>query len=201
MDPRPDDNLDAESLDVLLRRADCDAGDLPAPTGVVTRVRQRGERLRRRRQRVRAVATMVVVGGVAAAGVVLNRPQPERIAVIRPLPPTRPSAATPSIDVDALRAEYERLKQECEAREAAVARALDAERRRQFARSDPLLEIEWQRELAALALVRQGDRLSEDLSLPEPAALAYLEARDTFPGTQWAAVAEARLAAAGYRLE
>ena len=62
------------------------------------------------------------------------------------------------------------------------------------------MELQWQRERAALVLVRQGDRLADELKLPEPAAVAYRQASDTFPGTRSAAVARARLAGADQAL-
>ncbi|CAA9419601.1 MAG: hypothetical protein AVDCRST_MAG64-2783, partial [uncultured Phycisphaerae bacterium] len=110
-------------------------------------------------------------------------------------------STSPTQAADVRRALAE-LARECELREQAVRRVLAkgepprgsrAARRASAARLDPLMELEWQREQAALVLVRQGDRLSDELNLPKPAALAYRSASDTFPGTHWGAIARARL--------
>jgi hypothetical protein len=69
--------------------------------------------------------------------------------------------------------------------------ASSATRRRLAA--GPAIDLAWQREQAALVLVRQGDRLAVELNLPEPAAVAYRQASETFPGTHWGGVARERL--------
>jgi hypothetical protein len=64
---------------------------------------------------------------------------------------------------------------------------------------DPLAQIAAERDLGALALVRQADRRYRETNHPNPAAAATAYARvvELFPNTHAAAVARQRLAAIG----
>jgi hypothetical protein len=189
-----------DDLKQLLLRAD-EAVERRAPSaGVADRVRVRFQARRRRRRF--AAAAAVPVGALAIAvgvwrvdlsrtpqNVQVARTEEVRKAVVNP--PARP------IDVAAVRAEIARLNRECADYEAA-ARAIQRteDGRRRPTPRDALDDLQWQREQAALVLVRLGDRLADDLNKPASAAVAYRQARDTFPDTRWASVAEERLARA-----
>ena len=191
-----------EELDNLLRRADR-AADEPRQVGhdLAHRVRRRHARGRRIRAVVgtTGIAAALLVGGLIA----LRSPDASRdIAMTESALPPRPGEA---VDVVADRLEVARLQRDADVREAAVRLVMDGRAAAAAARRaapplrpppvvhDPLMELQWQREQAALVLVRQGDRLGRELDLPGPAAVAYRQASETFAGTRWAAVAESRL--------
>ena len=175
---------DLDNLDDLLRRADGVAGLPPGAAGVAGRVRRRHVR----RRRVRAAVGTAAVAVCVAAGV-------WQVAVTHVnVAPTQP------VGVVAVRSELDALRLEADRHEATAARMLVREQRRNTSSAtrlrraaDPPIDLAWQREQAALVLVRQGDRLSQELNLPESAALAYRQASETFPGTHWGGVARERL--------
>jgi hypothetical protein len=187
--------VNAEDLDNLLRRAD-DAAAVPQMShDVAGRVRRR----QARRRRVRAaVASSVVVLCLAAGVWQLGRPTHEAVA-------TKSTGGTvvsvPPVDPAALRSELASLRRQSDRYEAVAARLLVSERRRgaaaterrRLAAAPAVIDLAWQREQAALVLVRQGDRLAGELNLPEPAAVAYRQASETFPDTHWAGIARERL--------
>jgi hypothetical protein len=182
-------SFDDDQLTQLLRRADNAAQQPARVTGLATRVRKR--RARRRQVRVGA-ASIAAFFALAVLGWQLID---GRRAQERPIASGEPARAE-LISVAAVQDTIDSLARECELREAAVARMLASERRRAGTAqptADVSLDLAWQREQAALTLVRQGDRLAQDLDLPKSAAVAYRQARDTFPGTSWGAIAEARL--------
>jgi hypothetical protein len=107
-----------------------------------------------------------------------------------------------TVDVALERADLARLRDESAVAEATARLMMDNERTRasQAARRardarlvDPMLELRWQREQAALVLLHQGDRLAKELNLPRPAAVAYRQASETFPDTPSGEIARARL--------
>jgi hypothetical protein len=182
MTPAADD----DNLDLLLRRADGAAGVPPAVANLAGRVREHyTRRLAQRRRMAGVVATSCLV---AAFGVVWSSlsKRPGQLAQ----PPQ------PQPDFVAMRTEVVQLRRDADLRLASIDRAVRNAKSPRVAVSarDPLTEIAWQREQAALVLVHQGDRLSRDLKLASTAAVAYRQARDAFPGTRWASVAESRLA-------
>jgi hypothetical protein len=201
--------VNPDTLGQLLRGADNAAGPPRPATDVVERVRRRHARRRRAGRAVAAAGGMVAVALIAFAASLARPPEPDMVRVtedVGPTPETQPGRADRQpLDGVAARVELARLERECELRERVIARALagtaspavggPARGHARAARMDPLIELDWQREQAALVLVRQGDRLGGELKLPHPAAVAYRQASETFPGTRWGAVARARLAA------
>lgn len=186
--------MDRDPLTDILRRADAAAAAPAGRADVAGIVRRRFDRRRRRRRAMAAMATMIVVGfGTVWVSTASRRDdrQKGQVAVTEIAPPPGPS------DVAALRDELAGLQRDGDAREAVVRRVmLESEGCRAAKaarREDPLDVLRWQREQAALVLVRQGDRLADDLDLPQPAAVAYRRASETFPDTHWGAVARARL--------
>ena len=186
------DHLD--NLDELLRRADGVAGAPPKAADLAGRVRRRHVRRRRLRAAVGTTAVAIcLVAGVWQIGLPSRSgPGPDSshvsVAVAQP------------VDVVAIRSELNALRLEADRHEAAAARMLVREQRRNTGSAtrlrlaaEPPIDVAWQREQAALVLVRQGDRLSQEFNLPEPAALAYRQASETFPGTHWGGVARQRL--------
>ena len=184
---------DNDDLTPLIRRADDDAAISElVPAGAFA------ASVRKRWTRRRQVRTGVASAAVALVAVALSvwkladggQTAPPRVAAVDVSPVQNVSLASIQITLD-------QLERECELRESAVARMLASERRRGAGKPHtpgaPAIDPGWQREQAALVLVRQGDRLAQDLNLPRSAAAAYRQARDTFPGTHWAAIADARL--------
>lgn len=180
--------MDADELKNLLRRAD-EATILLAPSAeLANRVRVRFARRRRMRAGVAGIVSVVVLT-LAASQFARHTPR-------------LPDEPAETLDVLALRAEVEELGRQADLLESGVDRLLAAQQRRSsvakasppIGRTDPVMELQWQREQAALVLVRQGDRLADELNLPEPATFAYRQASETFAGTHWAAVAQQRLA-------
>jgi hypothetical protein len=182
MTPDRDDNLD-----LLLRRADQAAGAPLAIAGLAGRVRERHTRRAVRRRRLTGVVTTACLA--AGFGVLLSpfsKRSPQHLS-------SPPSSA---VNVVAIRAEVTQIGRDADLRLASIDRATQnvKSRRGSASAKDPLEEIRWQREQAALVLVHQGDRLSRDLKLASTAAVSYRQARDAFAGTRGASVAESRLA-------
>ena len=181
-----------DDLTNLLHLVDDAAGVPPRGVDVAARVRRRRVRRRRTMSSVGAAAVMVVVLAGVWAFASREKQQPVVAIAVQPAPK--------SIDVAQVRREAEQLSREADLHDAALAlftkRAAEQQRQPRPApreSRDVLADLRWQRERAAIVLVRQGDRLAQDLKLPEHAAVAYRQARDTFPGTRWGSVAEARL--------
>ena len=187
-------DVERDDLDDLLRRADGVVGLPPGAADVAGRARRRHVRRRRVRAAIgtAAVAVCVAVGVWQVARPAKPGPVPDLAHVN--VAPTQP------VDIVAMRSELDALRREADRHDATAARMLVREQRRNTvirrpaaAGGGPSVDLGWQREQAALVLVRQGDRLSQELNLPEPAAVAYRQASETFPGTHWGGVARQRL--------
>ncbi len=182
-----------DPLSQLLSRADAEAGRPVGPSlGLAGRVRAEA----RRRARVRATYTAAAVLLVAAAMAIpivrhSLRPQVTNVAVVRPGP------MRDGREVARLQNEIAALREQADSREAAVAVMIQGEARgrRAPARAlaDPQERIRDQQELAALALVRQADRLYRELDRKRSATATYQRVVALFPQTPWATVARQRL--------
>jgi hypothetical protein len=186
-----------ERLGQLLFAADAAAAagheDVGAARDLPERVRAR---LRRRRARRRAIAVagtaLLVIAAVIVPRFRAARLPDANVAVVTPRMETRPG------EVARLRDEIAALQARAEAGKVVVALMLRAEERaRRQARtavaSDPVERIRDQQELAALALVRRGDRLYRELDRKASAANAYESVVVLFPRTPAAATARQRL--------
>jgi hypothetical protein len=150
-----------------------------APGALATRVqRVFDRRLRRRRL---ALASAGVVAVVSLGVLFIERQQrPNDIATT-----ARPVDSTVTL------ASLHAARAEADLHEAVVSRVLGS--RTETAKRK--LPVSMQSEEAALLLIYQGDRLAKDPQLREPAAMAYRQASEAFPGTHAAATARQRLEA------
>jgi hypothetical protein len=189
--------VERDDLDNLLRRADAATGAPPRASDLAGRVRRRRE-VRRRRRSLAAGGAAFAICLVAAVWQVgrlpgdVPRGGSSSVAVTGIVPP--------KLDTAAVRAEVAALQAQSRRHEAAAARFTAIERHRTATArarvrlaADVSTSPEWQREQAALVLVRQGDRLAGEMNLPASAAVAYRRASETFGGTHWADVARERL--------
>jgi hypothetical protein len=191
-----------DPLQHLLSRADAIAG---APTPRATDL---AHSVRAELHRRQAPTRLAIVGAVTTTLLALViafsiRPAPPNVANNIPTPTPGSTARHDDPTPAQLRERLAALRSEADAREAAVDAVLAREaERRAIARApqtDPLARIAAQRDLGALALVRQADRRFRETGHPNPAAAATAYARvvELFPNTHAAAVARQRLAAIG----
>jgi len=191
-----------DPLQHLLARADALAGVPTTPaTDLAHRVRAE---LRRRQVRSRIGGIGVGTAALLALAIAFSlRPAPTNLANNVPTPTPAPTVRDDGPTPAQLRERLTALRSEADARQAAVDAALahEAERRAvaRAPQTDPLAQIAAQRDLGALALVRQADRRYRETSHPNPtaAATAYARVVELFPNTHAAAVARQRLAAIG----
>jgi hypothetical protein len=191
-----------DPLQHLLTRADALAGT-PKATANDLAHRVRVE-LHRRQVRTSIAGAGVATAALLAIVLALSfRPTPPKVANNIPTttasPTVRHDGPTPPPQNEHLVA----LRSEADQREAVVNAVLAREaQQRALARTpqpDPLAQIAAERDLGALALVRQADRRYRETDHPDPAAAATAYARvvELFPNTHAAAVARERLAAIG----
>ena len=195
MTERSENVMEHDPLTNLLQRADAEASPPPSAVDVALRVR----RCRTRRRRVRTggalLATLLVVGVTVQVGRKSASPDRSEATGVALVLPEKP------VDATATRGELALLSQERRVSEAVVQRLLETERQRLAPANRPapvpqvdfILELQWQREQAAAVLVRQGDRLANELNLPAAAQVAYQQASSTFPNTRSGAIAYERL--------
>ena len=189
-----------DPLQHLLSRADAIAGTpTPPATNLARHVRAE---LHRRQVCTRLAGAGIATATLLALAIAFSfRPVPTPVANNIPTP--TPSLRDDGPSAAQLHERLEALRSEADAREAAVDAVLAREaERRAIARAplpDPLAQIAAQRDLGALALVRQADRRYYETNHPNPAAAATAYARvvELFPNTHAAAVAKERLAAIG----
>jgi hypothetical protein len=187
-----------DPLGQLLSRADTAAGPVSPPAdGIAGHIRAvlRRRQARRRTATGVTLALLLVVATLIPMVRPMVRSRPHRamdLADVKPTFESRPK------EVARLRRELDALRAQASAGETAVAAMLRAERRvRQSparALVDPVQRIHDQRDLAALALVRQADRLYRELDHRQSAATAYEAVVALFPQTPSATVARQRLA-------
>jgi hypothetical protein len=191
-----------DPLQRLLSRADAVAGTptLPA-TDLAHRVRAE---LHRRQVRTRIAGAGVATAALLAIVLALSfRPTPPKVANNVPTSAVSPTVRSDGPTPAQLHARLVALRSEADQREAVVNAVLAREaQQRALARApqpDPLAQIAAERDLGALALVRQADRRYRESNHPDPAAAATAYARvvDLFPNTHGAAIARQRLAAIG----
>jgi hypothetical protein len=179
--------MTSDPIGDLLTHADATAGPPQPRPGLADRVRTQAQR---RRTRARVTAGAVAVLAIAGAFPAVRSTLRQRTTDVTSVPAN-------AFDAARLRQEITALRQEATAREKVVAAMLagEARGRRPPARSpvDPLQRIRDQQDVAALALVRQADRLYHDLARPQRAAATYERVVELFPQTPWATVARQRL--------
>lgn len=192
-----------DPLQHVLSRADAIAGP-PAPAATDLAHVVRAE-LHRRQVRTRIAGAGAGTAVLLALALAFSfRPAPttsvaNNVPTPSPIPTVRDDGPSPA----QLRERLAALRSDADAREAAVDAVLarEAERRviDRAPQVDPLAQIAAQRDLGALALVRQADRRYRETNHPNPAAAATAYARvvELFPNTHGAAVARQRLAAIG----
>jgi hypothetical protein len=183
-----------DPLPQLLASADATAGTFPpSPNGLADRVRAQ---LRRRQVRARtaAGAAVAVILVVASAIPLLHLKTHAPPVVI-----DGPATGVRQRDVTRLRDEIAALRAQAATGETTVAAMLRAEQRARqpsparAATTDPVQRIRDQQDLAALALVRQADRLYRELDHRQSATTAYERVVALFPQTPSAIVARQRL--------
>jgi hypothetical protein len=178
--------MSRDELFILLRRADQATDPARACMDLAARVRRRAQLRRTRRRRLSVAATVPVL----------------LTLTIWPFVARRHGQQEQTVDLAVVRADLARLRDQSAVAEATATLMMDDERSRtaQSARRarearlvDPMLELTWQREQAALVLLHQGDRLAKELNLPRPAEVAYRQASETFPDTPSGEIARSRL--------
>jgi ribosomal protein L29 len=182
-----------DTLGQLLARADEAAGAAPRSSeGVANCIRAELRRRQARRRTATGVALALLL--VVATLIPIVHSRPHRVidlAIANRAIESRPP------EVSRLRRELAALRAQANAGQLTVAAMLRAERRvRQSparALADPVQRIYDQRDLAALALVRQADRLYRELDHRQSAATAYERVVELFPQTPSASVARQRL--------
>ncbi len=158
----------------------------PRPAGVdfPAAIRRRLQRRQNIRRRTIGVAVLLLAGGLVSLHL---RPR-QKIASVVP-------QATPQ----ELRAQIAALDQTATLHALTAQKLLAMEHSQRLRdklkaaeRSDPLAEIQFQRDRAALTLVYQADRLMRQKE-PGQAIAAYRRAIQLFPESRWAAVARQKL--------
>ncbi len=173
-----------ESLRELLRRAD--AGPpvwVSGAADVTASVRRR--RVAQRRLRVTAsVVAAILVASLAAIMLPSREPERDLLTIVEPGETVRLQREVASLRADArvhaLTADALALKHR--------ARQVTAR-----AQEDPLAEVRFQRDRAAMTLVYEAERFSRDAHQNERAITQFRKVIDLFPGSRWADVARQRL--------
>jgi hypothetical protein len=182
-----------DPLGELLSRADEAAEAGPRSSeGVANCIRAELRRRQARRRTATGIALALLL--VVATLIPMVRSRAHRVI---DLVGAKPAIESRPQEVARLQRELAALRAEANAGRTAVATMLRAERRvRQSparALADPVQRIYDQRDLAALALVRQADRLYRELDHRQSAATAYERVVALFPQTPSASVARQRL--------
>lgn len=185
-----------DPLAQLLTRADAaaDAG-IPDARAEHSPQQIRAE-LRRRQVRTRTILGSVAALLIAAVAIPLSRPS--RPPTVHNISINVPKIETNPREIARLRSEIASLQAQASAGEATVATMLRAEQRARRAPARPaadvIARIRDQQDLAALALVRQADRLYRELDHKQSAATTYESVLALFPQTPSATTARQRLA-------
>jgi hypothetical protein len=171
-----------DSLRQLLKRADS-TPSVPDSARLATSVRRR----RVAQQRTRLGASAVAVFLAAALGVMLSSRRPQPVATNIALERT----AVLQAELAALRADgglhvltAQALSLKDRARRAKA---------RADAQEDPLVQIRFQRDRAAMTLIYEADRFSREASLNDQSIAQYRKVIELFPSSSWADVARQRL--------
>ncbi len=189
--------MTSDRLEKLLRDADQAAGLPPRlPKDVPQRVLQHA------RPRWRSAANLGSAAAVVflAAGVTILLRSTGPDLLVRPINHEAESAAVAAA-ATAAKADIFRLEREADVRLAIVRRTGELKRRLDqraaldaaLRRPDPRQYVAAGLDQAALALLRQGDQLYEELGLRDPAVESYRQIVRLFPTTPTAMAARQRL--------
>ncbi len=185
-----------DPLKKLLQQADALAGSPPAmPGDLVERVRRLAVGRRRVRVGINAAAAILLAVGITLLWSQASTP-------LRPASePQVVDSGPPQPDVEAIKAEIERLHREADIRLAVVRRTQEIleemrrfeELKKQPALPDAVANARREVDKAAYVLVSQADRMCRKLDLCDSAAVKYRRVVDLFPDSRWATVARQRL--------
>jgi hypothetical protein len=192
-----------DPLQQLLCRADAVAETPTIPAGeLVQRVRAE---LHRRQIRARLTGAGVLAAALLAVAITVSfRTAPRQVATKVPTSTIRPTARSDDGPTPARLAQrLAALRSEADARESAIDAVLAREARARATprvpQADPLAQIAAQRDLGAMALVRQADRRYRETGPTNvtAAVAAYGRVLELFPNTRGATVARQRLSEIG----
>jgi hypothetical protein len=181
-----------DSLAGLLETTDAAFAPPSLQSDLAGAVRRRA----RRRSRVRAAGTVILLfASLGIAAMVLRHSAPSRTVVIQPPP-------SPATNPRELESQLRELRAKADTQHATLERwrrSHDTRRRLErvyatLAAAAPATEaISMERERAALILLDHADRLRRELKEEEAARAAYRRTIELFPDTRWAAVARQRM--------
>ena len=180
-----------DELAELLRRAD---SVVPALSNAGRLAHSVRNRCRRRKRRAAAAGVLMMVALASAAAIFRFTHEPSRPTVAL-APPPDPERARPEA-LSQLRAEA-LLRDQIASQLVAMRHRANDVRRAGMAssiESDPIRELDAQRNRAALLLVARADRARNNVRTAAEAADDYRLAAELFPATAWGTIARSRLA-------